>query len=506
MTYAMFVVMGGIVVDIEHLHNRLKRATLTTNGLLLLGQHGHFFYVEPDAIADKSKANLLAKGLVCVQVLWVARQTIERKVAGLPISLLEYHTLVHVVCALVMYVLWFQKPYDIQYPTMVATDNFPEALAFIVASSKWKGYSGFRFTSHGLDRRNLSIHLEEDPEFTWFGTPTSSASISTSQASGTSPLLAPQDQTSEDHWYQALQDDERLVQDKTNLVIIPAQETSLNFSLSYGQALRSGLGPDRHAFCDKLEISYKDKMRLDLAGNFISTTIDALDKSQPLPSTTFNDPRASRQKRWRKTPLLSTFRPGVIRAFGENLIAYRAENTAGWTDLEQRIGAGAARIVLFMALFLVLSAYAVIHLVAGHTVFPTSIEAILWKNSCYTLLGGIGLAALFYVGDVTGFLDFIINVDFPNWLKRRTPYILFFGLLPVVVLLYTSARMFIVVESFISLRHVPGGCIEHRNRVSRVVYHIFEKLMKERVRTMNIICRQTDLKLLRRGIIETDKF
>ncbi|KAH9209043.1 hypothetical protein DL95DRAFT_310758, partial [Leptodontidium sp. 2 PMI_412] len=119
MTYAMFAVMGGFMVDIEHLHNRLKRATLTTNGLLLLAQHGHFFYVEAEAIADKSKANILAKGLVCVQVLWVAGQTIERKAVGLPISILEFHTLVHVVCALVMYVLWFQKPYDIQYPTLV---------------------------------------------------------------------------------------------------------------------------------------------------------------------------------------------------------------------------------------------------------------------------------------------------------------------------------------------------------------------------------------------------
>ncbi|KAH7418530.1 hypothetical protein BKA64DRAFT_701046 [Cadophora sp. MPI-SDFR-AT-0126] len=61
MTYAMFAVMGGFVVDIEHLHNRLKRATLTTNGLLLLAQHGHFFYVEADAIADKSKATYSPK-------------------------------------------------------------------------------------------------------------------------------------------------------------------------------------------------------------------------------------------------------------------------------------------------------------------------------------------------------------------------------------------------------------------------------------------------------------
>jgi hypothetical protein len=95
----------------------------TTNALLLLAQHGHFIGLSRETISDKSKANclyklisslsndlltslVLAKGLVCLQVLWVAGQAIERKLAGFPISLLEFHTLVHVFCALVMYTLW----------------------------------------------------------------------------------------------------------------------------------------------------------------------------------------------------------------------------------------------------------------------------------------------------------------------------------------------------------------------------------------------------------------
>jgi hypothetical protein len=86
----------------------------------------------------------LAKGLVCVQVLWVAGQAIERKIAGFPISLLEFHTLVHVFCAIVMYMLWFRKPYDINEPTVIPTEDFPNALAFVVASSRWAGASDSR--------------------------------------------------------------------------------------------------------------------------------------------------------------------------------------------------------------------------------------------------------------------------------------------------------------------------------------------------------------------------
>jgi hypothetical protein len=153
--------MGGFAVKIDHLHNTLDQATLTTNALLLLAQHGHFISLSREMISDKSKANCmykssgslfkdlltsldLAKGLVCLQVLWVAGQAIERKIAGFPISLLEFHTLVHVFCALVLYTLWIRKPYDINEPTIVPTEDFPNALAYIVASSRWVGSSGFQ--------------------------------------------------------------------------------------------------------------------------------------------------------------------------------------------------------------------------------------------------------------------------------------------------------------------------------------------------------------------------
>ncbi|KAH6699756.1 hypothetical protein BKA61DRAFT_530072, partial [Leptodontidium sp. MPI-SDFR-AT-0119] len=351
MTYAMFAVMGGFIVDIEHLHNRLKRATLTMNGLLLLAQHGHFFYVEAEAIADKSKANILAKGLVCVQVLWVAGQTIERKAVGLPISILEFHTLVHVVCALVMYVLWFQKPYDIQYPSLVGTGDFPETLAFIVASSEWRGCSGFtsNLPKAWVERFLPSDYLDEDPNFTWYGSLNSSAINFSADGNDNSSTSHPQDGTSEDYWYQAVPYSyiERRTPGRRKLVYSPVQETSPAFSLSYGQALCSGLGPGHPSpkNYQKIIISDKDKIRLDLAGD-------------------------------------------------------------------------SASVGLFVALILVLSAYGAIHLAAGHTMFPTSVELTLWRSSCYILLGGAGLVLLLVAVSVFISSGLMEDVDFPNWLEN----------------------------------------------------------------------------------------
>lgn len=106
MVYAHYVVMGRFPVDTKRLHNSATRATITTDGLFFLAGHGHFCRINKKETLDKSKADLLAKGLVCVQVLWVAGQAIERKIAGYPITLLEAHTLGRSSCSQRNLFLW----------------------------------------------------------------------------------------------------------------------------------------------------------------------------------------------------------------------------------------------------------------------------------------------------------------------------------------------------------------------------------------------------------------
>jgi hypothetical protein len=107
MTYGFYVVMGGFVTDIRQLHNKLSRITLTSNWIIMLARKGHFLELSNDAIKDKSKADVLAKCLVIAQVSWLIVNCVGRKVLGLPLTLLEIHTLVHVACALITYALWF---------------------------------------------------------------------------------------------------------------------------------------------------------------------------------------------------------------------------------------------------------------------------------------------------------------------------------------------------------------------------------------------------------------
>jgi len=68
---------------------------------------------------DKSKVNSLAKGLVCIQGCWMLVQGVARKFHGLPVTLLELNTIIHVVCALLMYLLWLKKPQEVETPTII---------------------------------------------------------------------------------------------------------------------------------------------------------------------------------------------------------------------------------------------------------------------------------------------------------------------------------------------------------------------------------------------------
>ena len=100
--------MGGFVADVSHLHGSLSRVTITPLGIFELATRGQFINIDARSIADKSKADLLAKGLVVMQLIWLVINCIGRKVARYPLTLLEIHTVVHVVCALIIYSLWLK--------------------------------------------------------------------------------------------------------------------------------------------------------------------------------------------------------------------------------------------------------------------------------------------------------------------------------------------------------------------------------------------------------------
>ena len=111
--YGFFIVMGGCATkNVEEISSRITRATITPKGAIKLAKEGFFIDVSRNTISDKSSANSFGKGLVCIQVLWFVVQCIARAIASYPLVLIEIHTMVHVACAIMMYILWWEVSND----------------------------------------------------------------------------------------------------------------------------------------------------------------------------------------------------------------------------------------------------------------------------------------------------------------------------------------------------------------------------------------------------------
>ena len=512
MTYAHYATMGGFGVEIGQFHNALTQGTLTTNGVLFLADQGYFFELSTETIADKSKANLLAKSLVCLQVLWVAGQTIERKIAGYPISILEIHTLVHVFCALIMYTLWIQKPYGVNEATIIGSGVADDVLAFIVTSSQYLGQSELADDSLSKSQTQYTMIIYSwisrrlpkfrslarkflvggDPMFQYYGALDTSPQIRHRRLhfrrkqlsilrNMDDPRLINHLVTIEEHaaitsmiepgmTYYAVEE--------VQLQYHPCNGIQSEIYLSSGQALRSGLGPScfpepeawlpQKAF--NIGLSKKDICRLDMAGAFINKILSSADQSEDCRNLLLDE------KAYSIAVPFDPFKLKYINRHRTPLICQREENLSFSGSLFRLFdtddGNDWDMLLLLLALILIPTAYGGIHLSALREMFPTAIERALWEASCFTLIGFTGCVLLSWLsasGIIT--LSEFISEGYNSWSKGRWRSMslavwrnledlicfVLFGLVFAAILLCFAARIFVVVESFISLRHVPVG-------------------------------------------------
>ena len=75
--------------------------------------------ISKQKIKNKSKANGLAKFLVCLQALRFCVQCITRLAEGQATSLLELNVFGHSLCTLLMYALRWHKPFEIGEPSLL---------------------------------------------------------------------------------------------------------------------------------------------------------------------------------------------------------------------------------------------------------------------------------------------------------------------------------------------------------------------------------------------------
>ncbi|KAG0695635.1 hypothetical protein DFH29DRAFT_1072420 [Suillus ampliporus] len=116
-TDGFFAWMGGYILYVDN----QPRATLTPDELrrFVREESVHMPVVEEADIEDKSKNDLLSKGVTFLQLVWFILQLVARRVQNLPITLLEIDTLAVTALICFSYLLWLKKPKNVERPYIV---------------------------------------------------------------------------------------------------------------------------------------------------------------------------------------------------------------------------------------------------------------------------------------------------------------------------------------------------------------------------------------------------
>lgn len=134
MDQAFFAVSGGVAIDTSPFTHR-PYTSLTPSGIVLLAEIGLLPRFSEQDAQDRSRADAIAKSITCLQASWFFIQGLARVRAGLPLTLLELHTMTHIICALAMYAIWFRKPYGATTPMICSEPAMTNLAALLTLRS-----------------------------------------------------------------------------------------------------------------------------------------------------------------------------------------------------------------------------------------------------------------------------------------------------------------------------------------------------------------------------------
>ena len=450
--------MGGFVVDVSHLHSTYSRLTISPKGVAFLAKYGHILTIPESTIRDKSKADMLAKTLVVIQVSWMLVQTIARRIAGYPITLLEVHTLIHVAIAIGMYGLWFLKPMDIKDPTWVDSCDFEDLLALMLVRNYGFGSKAKRAQGQGPSVSIKAVHHE-------YSNGSESAYLRFYGESGMNRDGADQTTISTASELRGSTQSDAITRLPLQTVlsltpeIISHRQPSNGFDyfiadpfygpctcvLLSGQALPCGLGPalsvlnrwgtteDYHNDGQlQISLTSKDVRRWTLAAQALCRIGEDLYRDTPTGSANY------------------------FTMYAHNIFLDRKGLKAGFYAYFRAWASGGLIAALVICMF-----YGAAHCTAWNFIFPSRIERFVWRIACVdTVAGVISLLALFSIfvylheHEPRSLIKayFAPEHGVMSWLYR---VVITVGILNVP--LFALSRMYIVVETFISLRHVQKG-------------------------------------------------
>ncbi|KAJ6506120.1 hypothetical protein DFH09DRAFT_1251800 [Mycena vulgaris] len=121
-SHGYFMCMGGFVSSTGYpvaIPEQLKDADLGPELLEAIQN------VDAEDIKDKSKGDALSKGVALAQGIWFITQCFARVHQGLMVTEIEVATLAFAVVSIFIWLLWWNKPLDVQRPMAINVRSRP---------------------------------------------------------------------------------------------------------------------------------------------------------------------------------------------------------------------------------------------------------------------------------------------------------------------------------------------------------------------------------------------
>ncbi|EPS41856.1 hypothetical protein H072_4182 [Dactylellina haptotyla CBS 200.50] len=460
MMQCFFATMGGIAVQTRaSTFNEAPRITLSAEGVRMLSFLNMLPQTDDEEIRDKSKGDWLAKSLVCVQAFYIIVQAVSRLAAHMPISLLEVNTVGHVICALTLYLLWWNKPLELDHPQIMPYEQALEpivALMYMCSPiSESSGVSEIRCMAYkdpsrlqAVERKG-SIYSPELPQYTNFSVG-SRARVDPKAFIGVAP--AKRGIARSDTRFDYRMEEKHCDVSPEHRVFMELQtpDTILQHAPKYCRWAQSDIDNSCQPRVTSFEIE-----RWRLAGPAAHQLWEACREREDYVNYYFT------------TSSLGTF-------LGETY--YLDEHIKNFAGLSYLGHVNVHRDHLKSILAFTAAAYGSLHIAAWKEHFPTKFERIAWLiSSIFISCTGVLSFVLFLAKQKSPSFDRWINtMTTHSWefYKRshmaQTNAAYFWQVVTsigggIVLMAFGFARVYLVVEAFVSLRDVPRGVYDTPN-------------------------------------------
>lgn len=451
-TQCYFAVMGGLRIQTGESIADSPRLCLTAEGARLMSFLGQLPPVPEDEIRDQSKADGLAKFLVVLQAGWFILQTLARVQQKLPVTLLEINTMGHVLCAFSLYALWWSKPLDIKKSTLIRHERWMDSyisLMYMCSPICWNDndfISEIRCMSYLPPDQRDSQEAVASPR-----TPVAGR-VAENPKSEKSEVLKKPHKTHFSIGSIGARDPKKFIGPLENFEM-GVDGKALDHDVGYvirGQSFK--VAPEHTVF---FEIE-KPSHGLQHSKVYCRRALKDCDKHDPLSEYAIERWRQANEiidDLWtecEKRPEYKSFfftSSSIGTWVGE--LVYITDHVPNFPGLGYLGSVNVHRDSLKSVAAFAGAAYGGLHLSAWNDYFPTQVERWLWI-SCALATGATGtVLALFFLASqkIRAFENlehFFRNNPTVKWASAS-----------IISPLFITARVFVVVEAFISLRWAP---------------------------------------------------